>query len=393
MISQALRDFLKQESAAGVLLLIAAAAAIGMANSPLSGVYDASQDLPMEVRIGALQIEKPLLLWINDGLMAIFFLLVGLEIKRELLEGELSQLRQVLFPAFAAMGGMAVPAAIYVWINRDDPSLLRGWAIPAATDIAFALGVLALLGKRVPEALTVFLMTVAVLDDLGAIVIIALFYSGELSWAAHGVALLATLVLIAMNLRGVNRVAPYVLVGVVLWIAVLKSGVHATLAGVVLAFTIPLHPPARGGASLLKRLEEDLHGVVAFGILPLFAFANAGVALGGLMPATFREPLGLGIAAGLVIGKPLGVLSAAALATVLGVARPPEGIRWPHLAGAGMLCGIGFTMSLFIGSLAFGHASAAYDTQIRLGILGGSLVSAAAGYALLSRTLAPARRR
>lgn len=389
-VIHALREFVALESAAGVLLAIAAVAALALANSPLAFLYDAFLDTPVEVRVGALQIAKPLLLWINDGLMAVFFFLVGLELKREVLEGELSELRQIVLPAAAAVGGMAIPAAIYAAINAGHPEALAGWAIPAATDIAFALGVLSLLGGRVPAGLKVFLLTLAILDDLGAIVIIALFYAGNLAPASLGIAAVALMALLALNRAGVARLAPYIFVGLVLWVSVLKSGVHATLAGVALALFIPLRVRGAGAHSPLRRLEHDLHAPVAFAILPLFAFANAGVPLAGVGVATLMEPVPLGIAAGLLAGKPIGVLFASWLVVVSGAARLPEGVDWRAMAGASVLCGIGFTMSLFIASLAFEGAGAEYVVQTRLGVLFGSLASAVLGYALLRAVLPPA---
>jgi NhaA family Na+:H+ antiporter len=309
----------------------------------------------------------------------VFFFLVGLELKREAQEGELSSRAQVTLPALAAAGGMALPAAIYAWINWGDPLTLHGWAIPAATDIAFALGVLSLFGSRVPTSLKVFLMTLAVLDDVGAIVIIALFYTDNLAPGSLAIAGSALAVLLAMNRSGVRRATPYLLVGVVLWASVLKSGVHATLAGVTLAFFIP--------RKAARRLEEDLHPPVAYGILPLFAFANAGLSLEGISPASLLLPLPLGIIAGLVAGKTLGVFGAAWLAVRLGAARMPEGANWGALLGVAMLCGIGFTMSLFIAGLAFEGLGPEYAKLTQLGILCGSLVSALAGYAVLRAAL------
>jgi NhaA family Na+:H+ antiporter len=339
------------------------------------------------VRFGAFEIAKPLLLWINDGLMAVFFFLVGLELKREVLEGELSTPAQAVLPALGALGGMAVPALIYAALNWHDAVALNGWAIPAATDIAFALGVLLLLGKQVPVALKVFLMTLAVLDDLGAIVIIAIFYTADLSLTSLSVAGTALAVLVAMNRRGVTNIAAYILVGLVMWASVLKSGVHATLAGVVLALVIPMRDPHDPERSPLRGLEHDLHPPVAYGILPLFAFANAGVSFAGVSLASLLAPVPLGIAAGLFVGKQLGVFGAAWLAIKLGVARLPVGVTWAQLYGTAMLCGIGFTMSLFIGSLAFEHAGQEHAAAVRLGIMVGSLLSALCGYALLRAAL------
>jgi len=374
-----IREFLALEAAGGIVLVIAAVAALALANSPAAWLYERLLATPLEIRVDRFGIVKPLLLWINDGLMAVFFFLVGLEIKREVLEGELSQRSQIALPAIAAVGGMAVPAAIYAALIWGDPVALQGWAIPAATDIAFALGVLSLLGDRVPNGLKVFLLTLAILDDLGAIVIIALFYSGNLSGVSLAVAAAALIALFALNRSGVQRIAPYLLVGLVLWVSVLKSGVHATLAGVVLAFFIPRQ---RG-----PELEHDLHPAVAFGILPLFAFANAGVRLEGVGLGALLEPVPLGIAAGLLFGKAVGVFAAAALAIRLGWARIPGGGNWSSLLGVAVLCGIGFTMSLFIAGLAFEGAGAEFAVQTRLGVLGGSLLSAVLGYALLRAAL------
>lgn len=379
----AIEDFLRLESAGGILLIAAGALALLVANSPAAGIYDALLETHAEVRIGALGIDRSLLHWINDGLMAIFFLLVGLEIKREVLEGELSDSAQVTLPVIAAIGGMAIPSAIFVWLNSGNPAALGGWAIPTATDIAFALGVLALLGKRVPGSLKLFLLTVAIVDDLGAILIIALFYADDLAPVSLVIAAVILAILIAMNRLGVVSVVPFVLLGTVLWAAVLKSGVHATLAGVLLAFCIPLRVKSGNEHAPLRTLERDLHPSVAYGILPLFAFANAGVALGGTSWSSFLEPVPLGVLAGLFIGKPAGVLGASWLAIRLGVAKLPEGAGWPGLWGVAMLCGIGFTMSLFIGTLAFENAGSEYASATRLGIVAGSLLSALGGFVVL----------
>jgi NhaA family Na+:H+ antiporter len=375
----AIKDFLALESAGGILLAGAALAAMLLANSPLDAHYIGFLDTRVEVRIGNFEIAKPFLLWINDGLMAVFFFLVGLELKREVLEGELSSVSQVMLPALAAVGGMAAPAAIYAWLNWGDPLTLHGWAIPAATDIAFALGVLSLLGNRVPVGLKVFLMTLAILDDVGAIVIIALFYTDNLAPGSLGIATAALVGLLALNRTGVKRAAPYLLVGLILWASVLKSGVHATLAGVALALFIP--------RKAARMLEHDLHPPVAYAILPLFAFANAGVSLTGVSLASFLLPLPLGIAAGLVLGKTLGVFGVSFLAIRLGIAQMPAGANWGALLGLSLLCGIGFTMSLFIAGLAFEGMAGEYALQTRLGILSGSLVAALGGYALLRASL------
>jgi NhaA family Na+:H+ antiporter len=382
-VVESLRQFLRLESAGGILLVAAAVLALGLENSPWAGAYRALLDTPVAIRIGSFEIFKPLLLWINDGLMAVFFFLVGLELKREVLAGELAKPAQAALPAVAAVGGMAVPALIYVALNRQDAVALNGWAIPAATDIAFALGVLLLLGPRVPLALKLFLMTLAILDDLGAIVIIAVFYTAQLSLAALVVSLSALALLVLMNRRGVATVAAYVFVGLIMWASLLKSGVHATLAGVALALVIPLIDPRDPKRSPLREVEHDLHPSVAYGILPLFAFANAGVPLAGVSLETLLAPVPLGIAAGLFVGKQLGVFGAAWLAVKLRLAALPAGVRWRELYGVALLCGIGFTMSLFIGSLAFEHQGQEHAAEVRLGILAGSLLSALAGYAWL----------
>ncbi len=383
----AAQDFLKLESSGGILLVLAAVLAMVLKNTSLAGNYDALLATPVAIRIGGFEIFKPLLLWINDGLMAIFFFLVGLELKREVLEGELSRPAQVVLPLFGAIGGMVVPALIYYYLNRHDAVALNGWAIPSATDIAFALGVLLLLGKRVPASLKIFLLTLAILDDLGAIVIIAIFYTSDLSLVSLAVAGSALVVLMYMNWRGVMSVAAYVLVGIVMWASVLKSGVHATLAGVALAWFIPLRHPDKTQPSPLRELEHDLHPPVAYVILPLFAFANAGLSLKGISLATILAPVTLGVAAGLFAGKQIGVFGGAWLATRLGLAKLPGGMSWGGLYGVALLAGIGFTMSLFIGSLAFEHEGAEHLSDVRLGILVGSIVSALAGYAVLRFSL------
>jgi NhaA family Na+:H+ antiporter len=382
--------FVHHEAAGGLVLMAAALAALIVSNSPLAWLYDGLLDTPVGVRVGPLAIDKPLLLWINDGLMAVFFFLVGLEIKRELLRGELSTLGQAMLPALAAVGGMAVPAIIYAAINAGDAAALKGWAIPTATDIAFSVGVLALLGSRIPASLKVFLLALAIIDDLGAIVIIALFYTEHLSPTSLALAAAGIAVLWALNARGVSRPAPYVLAGIFIWVCVLKSGVHATLAGVIVALAIPLRSEAAEQPSLLEQLEESLHPWVAFAVLPLFAFANAGVSLQGLSLARLVEPVPLGIAAGLFPGKAIGILGATWIAVALGLARKPEGASWPQLAGLSVLGGIGFTMSLFIGMLAF--PDPVHATQLRLGVLAGSLISAVLGYLLLAMSGLVARR-
>ena len=381
-----IKDFLQKESTGGLLLVVAACIAMAIENSPLDFLYNALLDTPVSVQVGALVLHKPLLLWINDGLMAVFFFLIGLEIKREVAEGELSDPARLVIPAIAAVGGMLVPALVYIALNQGDPAALSGWAIPTATDIAFALGVLSLLGKRVPYALKLFLLTLAVIDDLGAIIIIAVFYSGELSTAALVISASALIILFIINRRGVTRIAPYILVGTILWVAVLKSGVHATLAGVVLAFFIPLHDPA-SGASPLKYLEHTLHPYVAFAILPLFAFANTGIDFTGMGLSSLVHPVPLGIAAGLLVGKQIGVFGFSWIAIKLRLGKLPEGTGWLDLYGVAALCGIGFTMSLFISGLAAEQIGTGEMVDNRLGILLGSLLSAAIGYLVLAFSL------
>ena len=379
----AINQFLQLEAASGILLFAAAAAAMVMANSPAARLYDAFLGTPVEVRVGAFQIAKPLLLWINDGLMALFFFLVGLELKREVLEGELSRPAQVALPAIAAVAGMAAPAGLYAALNWGDAGAMRGWAIPTATDIAFALGVLSLLGERVPASLKMFLLSLAILDDLGAIVIIALFYTEKLSLASLGVAACALVALALLNRRGVRAFAPYALIGLAMWAAVLKSGVHATLAGVALALFIPLRTGDAGEEAPLARLERELHPTVAYCIVPLFAFANAGVPLQGVTLAAFAHGVPAGIALGLLAGKGLGVFGSVFLAVKLGLARLPENANFAHMAGIALLCGIGFTMSLFIAGLAFEEDTARLVVEGRLGILCGSALAGMAGYLVL----------
>jgi NhaA family Na+:H+ antiporter len=356
-----------------------------IANSPLSAIYDSLLEMTLAVQVGALEISKPLLLWVNDGLMAVFFFLIGLEVKREFLEGELSSFSQVVLPGVGALGGMIVPAAIYAWLNWGDPVALDGWAIPVATDIAFALALLTAFGARVPTSLKVFLLTLAIFDDLAAIAIIAVFYAQDLSFTALIIGGVALAVAVAMNRLGVTRTSAYILLGVVLWIAVLKSGVHATLAGVLIALCVPMRD-GRGGSPLLE-LEHDLHGPVAFFILPFFAFANAGLALSGMSVDDLVHPVTMGVVSGLLIGKPLGILLFVGLAVALGLARLPERVTWLQLLGVSFACGIGFTMSLFIAGLAFEHGSGAYFVGDRLGILVGSVLAAIAAFLILQFSL------
>ena len=382
-------EFIHSQSGGGIVLAVAALLALIISNSPWSGGYEQLLQVRGDIRIGGdwLVLSKPLLVWINDLWMAVFFFLVGLEIKRELLEGELASVSQAMLPAGAALGGMLVPALIYSAINWDDAVALRGWAIPAATDIAFALGILVLLGKRVPVSLKVFLTAVAIIDDLGAIVIIAVFYTVQVSVPMLLAAGAGIAVLFAMNRARVMNLGLYVLVGLVVWLFVLKSGVHATLAGVVTALAVPLVNPNKHGhgKSPLKAAEHALHPWVAFGVLPVFAFANAGVSLQGVNLATFLQTVPLGITAGLLLGKAVGVFGAAWLMIRFTPARLPDQASWSQFFGVSVLCGVGFTMSLFIGGLAFEGQGAAFDTQLKLGVLMGSLLSGVLGTLILLR--------
>jgi len=372
-----MRRFLDSEATGGIVLMGVTVVALAVANSPLAGFYFGA--------LNAYVLGLTVLHWINDGLMAVFFLLVGLEIKREMLDGQLSTWPRRALPGIAALGGMVVPALVYLAITRGDPSIARGWAIPTATDIAFALGILATLGKRVPTSLKIFLTALAILDDLGAILIIALFYAGDLSWPMLGGAFACVAVLIALNRSGVTRLAPYLVVGAVLWVLVLKSGIHATLAGVVLALTIPLQPDpkkTRDENAPLHRLEHGLHAWVAFAVIPIFGFANAGLSFAGLSAGDLLAPLPLGIALGLFAGKQIGVFGFTLAAFRLGLADVPAGATRLQCYGVALLCGIGFTMSLFIGALAFPD-NAALNSATKIGVLAGSLASALAGLLIL----------
>ena len=382
-IARTANQFVNAQSLGGVLLALAAIVALMVSNSPWAEGYQRFLQIPGEVRIGAhgLVLSKPLLVWVNDLWMAVFFFLVGLEIKRELLEGELASTSQALLPAGAALGGMVLPALLYSVVNWGDPVALRGWGIPMATDIAFALGILVLLGSRVPTSLKVFLTAVAIIDDLGAILVIAFFYTADLSRPMLLAAALGSMVLLALNRWRVMAVGPYVIVGLVVWVCVLKSGIHATLAGVVTALAVPISD-GRGG-SPLARAEHALHPWVAYLVLPVFAFANAGVALDGVTPGTLLQSVPLGIALGLVLGKTAGVFGASWLLIQWGGARLPAGSNWAQFLGVCVLCGVGFTMSLFIGSLAFDGADVMYEAQVKLGVLMGSLVSGVAGVLVL----------
>lgn len=377
-----LQRFFSNEASGGIILIIAAALAMLLANmGATSGLYHSFLETPVQLKVGVLEINKNMLLWINDALMAVFFLLIGLEVKRELIVGSLASRRQAIFPVIAALGGMVVPALVYLAFNFQDPVTREGWAIPAATDIAFALGVLALLGSRVPAALKIFLMALAIIDDLGAIVIIALFYTSDLSMLSLGVAAAAIAILAILNLTGGRRTGIYILVGVILWTAVLKSGVHATLAGVIVGFFIPLKE--QNGKSPATQLEHVLHPWVAYLILPLFAFANAGVSLQGVTLEGLTSLLPLGIIAGLFIGKPLGISLFCWLALKMKWATLPAGTTGKQIMAVGVLCGIGFTMSIFIASLAFANVDHELINWAKLGILIGSVLSAVVGYTLL----------
>ncbi|MGL1955943.1 MAG: Na+/H+ antiporter NhaA [Colwellia sp.] len=386
-----IETFLKKESASGIILMFAAVLAVIFANSPLVNWYNMLLDIPVVVAVGSFEIAKPLLLWINDGLMALFFFLVGLELKREFLEGDLSKPGQITLPAFAAVGGMVVPALFYVAFNYDNPDAISGWAIPTATDIAFALGILAIIGTKVPLQLKVFLTSLAIFDDLGAIIIIALFYTEQLSMVSLIIAASMLSILFMFNRKDITSTSPYIFVGLILWVALLKSGVHATLAGVFLAFFIPLHGKKEPGKvdepSPLKSLEHNLHSTVAFIVLPIFAFANAGISFVDVGIEQVVSPVPLGIIAGLVLGKQLGVFGFCFIAVKLGFAKLPKNVNWQLLYGVALLCGVGFTMSLFIGSLAFEQSSASPLFQDRLGIVIGSLISGILGYLVINNSV------
>ena len=386
---RALADFVRLEAAGGILLIAAALLALLCANSPLEEFYDGFRELPVAVVFGDLQIAKPLLLWINDGLMAVFFLLVSLEIKREALTGQLAGREQLVLPLVCACAGVAVPALLFTALNHGDAAAMRGWAVPTATDIAFALGVLSLLGSRAPTGMKLLLSTIAVVDDLIAILIIALFYSHGMSLAALAGAGIVLALMLLLNRRGVTALTPYLLLGVALWVFMLKSGVHATLAGVATGLLIP-HVDRRNAVpdavehSPLEYLEQALHPWVAYAILPLFAFANAGLVLGGLRLQDALAALPLGIVLALVLGKPVGIVGAAMALRALGWARFPPGMDGRAMLGLGLLCGIGFTMSLFIASLAY--SGVRYEEAV-LGVLGASVIAALLGLAWLRAVL------
>lgn len=382
-------SFLKMESAGGILLFIAAILAIIVANTPLAPIYQLLISTPVEVRVGTFEIAKPLLLWINDGLMAVFFLLVGLELKRELVEGELSDKKNIILPGVGAIGGMVVPALFYLYFNYDDPVAVKGWAIPAATDIAFALGVLALLGSRVPTSIKVFLTSLAIFDDIGAILIIAFFYTSKISFFALVVVAVCLPLLFFLNKRDVVSKSPYILIGIIMWVAMLKSGVHATLTGVILAMFIPLKSKSDPEHSPLKTMEHDLHTVVAFFILPVFAFVNAGINFTGITMEQLLHGVPIGVAMGLFFGKQIGIFGFCYLAIKLKITELNKEMNWLSLYGVSALCGIGFTMSLFIGSLAFEETGVNMLFDERLGIIIGSLASGIVGYFILRKSLSP----
>lgn len=384
----ALKNFLRLESSAGILLVVATVAALIVSNSPLTGLYERLLNVPLVIALGDLAVNKPLLLWINDGLMALFFFLIGLEVKREILEGQLSSRDQLVLPAAGALGGFVVPAGIYAAINWGNPETIDGWAIPAATDIAFALGVLMLLGSRVPIGIKMFLTSIAIFDDIAAIVVIAIFYTQELSLFALVAGLVGIGSLVILNRLGVTRTAIYVTIGIVVWLCVLKSGVHATLAGFAVACTIPLRTQ-EPTVSPLRHLEHSLHPWVAYLILPVFAFANAGVSFAGIGADALLGPVSVGIAVGLFLGKQLGVFGIVWLTVKLKLASLPKGSNWQSIYGVALLTGIGFTMSLFIGSLAFERGAFDQLAATRVGVLAGSILSAATGYLLLRRAFEP----
>ena len=378
--------FAQMEASGGIILIAAAVLAMIFANTALNEFYQALLAMPVEAKVGNLEIAKPLILWINDGLMAVFFFLVGLELKRELIEGELSDKRNIILPGIGALGGMIAPALIYLYFNYKDPTAVSGWAIPAATDIAFALGVLALLGSRVPISIKIFLTSLAIFDDVGAIIIIAIFYTHKISLTALVIVALCIPVLYFLNKRDVLSKAPYILVGIVMWVATLKSGVHATLAGVVLAMFIPLSSVKNPSVSMLKIMEDRLHSVVAYIILPVFAFANAGISLMGMGSEQLLHSVTIGVALGLFLGKQLGIFGICWLFLKLKLVTLPKGMNTASLYGTSVLCGIGFTMSLFIGSLAFDNNGTLLFDE-RLGIVIGSLVSGVVGYFCLRYSL------
>ncbi|MEM1244056.1 MAG: Na+/H+ antiporter NhaA [Pseudomonadota bacterium] len=380
---RSVQDFINLESSGGIVLFIMAVIAILIDNSRLSTYYEDLTTTNFAIQLGPFALSKPLIKWVNDGLMTIFFFLVGLEIKREVLEGELNSHTKIALPGIAAIGGMLIPALIYLGLNYHNPIHIRGWAIPTATDIAFALGLLALLGNRVPVSLKVFLTALAILDDLGAIIIIAIFYTVKLSLLALGLGMVCFAVLLVFNLANITAKIPYIFIGFLLWVCIIKSGIHGTLAGVALAMTIPTRDKANPSRSPLREFEHGLHPWVAFLVLPIFAFFNAGVSFVGFHPSVFLDTVPLGIAMGLFVGKQVGVFGTAWLAVKLKIANLPDRVTWLQMYGLALICGIGFTMSLFIGVLAFNEADAYYATAVRMGVLLGSIVAGILGYVIL----------
>lgn len=390
-----IKDFIKLEASGGIILFSAALLAIAIDNSPLSPFYDRFLEIPISIHFGSYELSKHLLHWVNDGLMVIFFLLVGLEIKREILEGELNSVSKILLPGAAAVGGMIVPALLFTLFNHGDDIAMRGWAIPTATDIAFSLGILSLLGSRVPIALKVFLTALAIFDDLGAIVVIALFYTDQLSGSALMLALVFLFVLIMLNKASIRSLPPYFIVAILMWLSLLQSGVHATLTGVALAFAIPLKS-SDDGYSPAKWLVAHLHPWVSYLILPIFAFTNAGVSFDDVPPglANIFSPVMLGIALGLLVGKLLGVFGTTFFAIKFARVKMPTNATWGQIAGISLICGVGFTMSFFVGSLAYplGLSTKPFDAWVRLGVLGGSLSSGLLGYLVLRFTTHPEKK-
>jgi len=389
IVAQAWREFLRLESAGGLILVSAAVFALILANSPLADLYSSLLGTKLTVTVEDFGVSKPLLLWVNDGLMAVFFLLVGLELKREVVEGQLSSPDQIVLPALAAVGGLVVPALIYWLINKDNPQGINGWAIPTATDIAFALAILSLLGSRVPASLKIFLTTIAIFDDLAAIIIIAVFYSVDLSTTSLAAAGSGIAILFVLNRIGVRSLGAYLIVGLFIWLFVLKSGVHLTFAGIAVAMFIPLkscddHSPAR-------HLEHILHPWVAYGVLPIFAFANAGIPFAGVSSDAVLGTVSMGIVLGLFFGKQIGVFGMTALVVGLGLAKKPAGASWAMLYGIALICGVGFTMSLFIGSLAFEHGGFSQGAALRIGVISGSVVSGFCGWLVLHFSLPKTR--
>ncbi|MFT5697749.1 MAG: NhaA family Na+:H+ antiporter [Desulforhopalus sp.] len=378
---------MQSASAGGVLLMATAAIAMIIANTPLNVFYDMFITTPVHIKIGPLEIAKPLLLWVNDGLMAGFFFLVGLELKRELLIGELSDKSKITLPALGALGGMLIPALIYILINKNDPVAMKGWAIPAATDIAFALGILSLLGPRVPISLKILLTSLAIFDDIGAILIIALFYTEGLSVASLIVTGLCIAILFVMNRRGVDKISMYFFIGSIMWVALLKSGIHATLGGVILAMFIPMYSKKDPEHSPVMELEHDLHSAIAFFVLPIFAFCNSGISMSGASADFFLHGVPVGITLGLFLGKQIGVFGFIWIGIKTGISKMPEGMSWGSLYGMAALCGIGFTMSLFIGSLAFNQTVEQLVFDERFGIVFGSIISGILGAIILHKTL------